>query len=201
MKINIKIRSLLFIFLLLFGIKNAFSNNNKNDAGEIIERFITTQLAPIITPNQNIKPSPQTKPTHEIEKPTEIPHKRRLNKDSIEAVENNRPELVRQYLINGASVNFTIDRGWTALMIAAYNDYYYVAKILLRNGADINMKNKSGSTALSLAFERNQYEVAKLLLNNGANPYEGSYGKTAINEAHKQNNHKMLSLLKRYLRK
>ena len=71
----------------------------------------------------------------------------------------------------------------------------------MKNGANKNIRNKSGATALGFAFEKNQYDVARFLLINGANPYEGSFGRTAINEAHKQQNPKMIRLLKQYIKR
>jgi hypothetical protein len=150
-----------------------------------------TRPVPGITVNPNNKPSHQN-----------IMEKRNL--DFMEAVQNNRPDLVRKYLRDGADINFIRQiggSGWSALMIASYYNYSEVVRILLKNGANKSIKHKSGATALGLAFEKNQYESARLLLQSGANPYEGSFGRTAINEAYKQHNPRMLGLLRQYVRK
>ena len=167
-----------------------------------ITKFLDNLLIQIensVRPTNNNRPNP-------IPGNRPIPQQNnieKINLDFLQAVQNNRQDLVKQYLRNGANVNFIKqqDGGWTALMIASYNNYSEIAGILLKYGANTNIKHQSGATALSFAFEKNQYDVAKLLLMNRANPYEGSFGRTAINEAHKQQNPRMMQLLKQYIRK
>lgn len=164
-----------FLNDLLIYMENSARTNNNNGHSHIQENTITPQ-------QNNVE---------------------RINIDFLQAVQNNRLDLVVKYLRRGANVNFTRqqDGGWTALMIASYNNYYEIAEILLKNGANKNIRHKSGATALGFAFEKNQYDVARFLLINGANPYEGSFGRTAINEAHKQQNPKMIRLLKQYIKR
>ncbi|XP_048064925.1 peroxisomal NADH pyrophosphatase NUDT12 [Megalobrama amblycephala] len=55
------------------------------------------------------------------------------------------------------------DQGWTALMLAARNGHYEVAKVLLSNGCDTSVTNRSGQTAADVAQFWGHRHVARLL--------------------------------------
>ena len=82
-------------------------------------------------------------------------------------------------------INCQKDGGWTALMIASYNNRSFAIENLINQGANINLVHGSGATALSFAFEKNHYMAASTLLRRGANPRVGFEGRTAIDEARK----------------
>jgi hypothetical protein len=88
------------------------------------------------------------------------------------------------------------DGGWSALMIAAYNNYSQMVDLLLDYKANKSLIHDSGATALSFAFEKNAEQAAELLLKAKASPFEGYNGRTAIEEARKQNNSTMIGLLR-----
>lgn len=64
--------------------------------------------------------------------------------------------------------------GWTALMIAAYNDAYECVLELIQYGADVNASNYNGTTVLmyakSGALRTQNLSILTLLLDNGADP-------------------------------
>jgi ankyrin repeat protein len=79
-------------------------------------------------------------------------------------------------------INFQDDHGWTALLIACYNDDYSMIHLLLDYGADPNQclykNNKSG-----LFFCRD-LECIKLLLDYGAHmDHQTSYGNTLLSQS------------------
>ncbi len=75
--------------------------------------------------------------------------------------QENRLELVKLLLENGADVNAKTSFGYTALMFAATDsrDNERVIRLLLENGADVNCQNKNGETALMYACISNGYNA------------------------------------------
>ncbi|HET8646138.1 MAG TPA: ankyrin repeat domain-containing protein [Vicinamibacteria bacterium] len=73
------------------------------------------------------------------------------------------PGAVRLALDLGADVNAATDKGYTALMIAAFNDRGQMVMDLLRAGADTSLKNKEGRTALDVAQVAESKEAVALL--------------------------------------
>ncbi len=65
--------------------------------------------------------------------------------------------------------NKSLDRGFTPLIIAAYNGYTEAVQYLLDHGAKVDNVDDSGSTALLYASLYGKTEVVKLLLNKGVN--------------------------------
>ncbi|XP_030633707.1 NAD-capped RNA hydrolase NUDT12 [Chanos chanos] len=64
-------------------------------------------------------------------------------------------------------INERGEQGWTALMFAARNGHYEVAKILISNGCDKSLVNKSGQTAYDIAKFWGYKHIAKLFINGG----------------------------------
>lgn len=69
-------------------------------------------------------------------------------------------------------LNITNNKGWSPLMIAAYNGYNFLAKELIKLGANVNQANQNGTTILmyakDFALQKKNFYIFKLLLNNGA---------------------------------
>jgi ankyrin repeat protein len=74
-------------------------------------------------------------------------------------------KVVRALLKAGAKPN---QRGgqysWSALFVAAQNNFPRIACILLAGGADINLANYEGSSPLFIACQENKLDVVKLLV-------------------------------------
>ncbi|MBM9548307.1 ankyrin repeat domain-containing protein [Leptospira sp. 201903074] len=89
-------------------------------------------------------------------------------------------------------------KGVTALGQAVINENWKATKILLTIEKNINGLDKYGSTMLHSAILNEKLELIKLLLEAGADPQtKDQWGKSAIEFAEKQNNPKVLGLLKR----
>ncbi|XP_050973276.1 peroxisomal NADH pyrophosphatase NUDT12 [Labeo rohita] len=58
------------------------------------------------------------------------------------------------------------EQGWSALMLAARNGHYDVAKVLLSSGCDTSVTNRSGQTALDVALFWGHRHIARLLSSN-----------------------------------
>ena len=78
------------------------------------------------------------------------------------AVINNRTDVVRYLLNNGADVNKQNRLGWTALHWASLMNYTDVM-ILLQHGARKDIKDKYGNTPIDLARPCNHKEAIDLL--------------------------------------
>jgi ankyrin repeat protein len=65
-------------------------------------------------------------------------------------------------------VNSPDVKGFTPLIIAAYNNQPEIVSILVRNGADVNAQDASGNTALMGASFKGYPEIVKILLDAGA---------------------------------
>ncbi|TGL18619.1 ankyrin repeat domain-containing protein [Leptospira levettii] len=89
-------------------------------------------------------------------------------------------------------------KGITALEQAITNENWPATKLLLAIETDINGWDKYGATKLHSAILNEKYELIQLLLDAGADPQKkDKWGKTAIEFAERQNNPKVLKLLKK----
>ena len=72
-------------------------------------------------------------------------------------------------------------KGYSALMLAAYNGQFEACEYLLIHGADPNSVDTSGSTILMGAAFKGHFEIVKLLVNHGADvDAENPKGQTAL---------------------
>jgi len=67
-----------------------------------------------------------------------------------------------------ASVNTRDEKGFTPLILAAYNDQPAVVEFLLQKGADVNAQDRAGNTALMGVCFKGYKEIAKKLIDGGA---------------------------------
>ena len=78
-------------------------------------------------------------------------------------------------------INESDNKGFTPLIIAAYNNQAEVVAILLQNGADSNIGDRNGNTALMGATFKGYDAIAHKLLDNGADPnVQNGQGATAL---------------------
>ena len=102
----------------------------------------------------------------------------------IIAVQENKYQLVKLLLLNGADANSKIPNGWSALMIAIRTGNYDTCRLLIDKGADINEKSPEGMSPLTLAAFCDNFEIVKLLVQKGADVNSATEdGKTPLNQA------------------
>ncbi|KAG4068100.1 hypothetical protein HA402_001525 [Bradysia odoriphaga] len=94
---------------------------------------------------------------------------RETDLDFIQAALDEKPDLVKFLLKEGANINATDEDGKTALMKASNNGRYETVKFLIENGADVNATDTNGKTPIMFASAFDNSKIIKLLVDNGAN--------------------------------
>lgn len=84
------------------------------------------------------------------------------------ATTNNKIQIVKVLIENGADVNALTDIMWTPLHYASFNGNIESASILISNGANVNSRDAELLTPLHYAVINNHKDIASLLVNNGA---------------------------------
>ena len=101
----------------------------------------------------------------------------------FQAISQRNHNMVKALLENGANVNETGERGWTALMQASFLGDSAIVSTLLSNEIkpEVDHIDERKLTALMLAAQRKHAEVVRLLLKAGANVDLKEYnGQTAL---------------------
>lgn len=91
----------------------------------------------------------------------------------ISSVRDNNIDLMMKILENKFLINErTIDKGWSALMVASYHNNFEIVQKLIKLGADVNLANYNGTTPLMYAkngwINSGDSAVFDLLLSNKA---------------------------------
>lgn len=122
-------------------------------------------------------------------------------KDLFLACENGSSELTNKLLHIPKIVNIQNENGWTALIIAIYNNQKEIVKTLLMNGADLNICNFKGTTPLMYAksafVKHNDPEILQLLLSFDVDIYQKDYlEKNVLDYCLENNEIKALNIIK-----
>ena len=126
----------------------------------------------------------------------------------IEAIEDNRSDLVIDLLNSGVDVNFQEGSvGESPLMTASRESNNQMLNILLNEGADVNLLDKEGNNALIYAiplqygrYERKHKLIVEKLLEHGINPnIKNNDGKSAYDIAMDFGHHSAAELIKHYM--
>jgi uncharacterized protein len=111
------------------------------------------------------------------------------------AREGNRVGLA-EFFRNGGSVNAKNTKGYSLLMLAAYNDHWGTCAWLLQKGADVNSIDISGNSVLMGSCFKGHVRIVKLLLSSGADPFlQNCYGMTALDLAKAFGRHEVVRVL------
>lgn len=84
--------------------------------------------------------------------------------DFLKAADANNRTAVGLYLSAGFPVDLTDERGWTPLMISAFNGNEEIAKLLIQSGANVNAKDAAGYGPMHWAAFNGYVDVIKLLV-------------------------------------
>lgn len=79
---------------------------------------------------------------------------------------------ILQLIADGANINITNEKGWTPLVMAAFNQHMETVKVLVGAGADLNHQSVNGTTVFMYAktkvMETGEYSLLDYLLQKGA---------------------------------
>jgi len=103
---------------------------------------------------------------------TTVVYSQSATDDLFAAIEKNDIQKVRYLIPIGADVNAKDPyASMTPLMMAAYNGYTEIAKLLIEKGAEVNAKGgvDMDMTPLVYAASQDRLDMVKLLIEKGAN--------------------------------
>lgn len=102
----------------------------------------------------------------------------------INAAEQGYDVIVDRLIRAKADVHLKTDEGWTALHLAAQNNFVAIVSMLLEAGVDPDaLVRMNGITPCLLAATRGHYGVMKVLLKKGCNSDHADFsGMTALHK-------------------
>ncbi|MBK9130425.1 MAG: ankyrin repeat domain-containing protein [Gammaproteobacteria bacterium] len=99
----------------------------------------------------------------------------------IFAAQKGYAELVALLIENGARLDDTEFRNYSALMVATEGGHVEIAQTLVAHGAKLDVKSSAGLTALMIAAKNNQPEIAQSLIDNNVALNEKSIPENTYN--------------------
>ncbi|MNL18614.1 Ankyrin repeats (3 copies) [compost metagenome] len=120
-----------------------------------------------------------------------------LEEDEIfEAARRNNVQALAKYLVAKGNPNLSTHKGYSLLMLAAYNDCDDACEMLIEGGADVNARDRSGNTILMGVSFKGYSQIAEILLKAGADPQaKNCLGFTAMGFAKTFRRHSLVKLL------
>lgn len=86
----------------------------------------------------------------------------------IEAARSGDQEMLGQFLDAGMIINAIDGRGYTALLVAAYNGQAQTVRLLLERGADPDIPDLEGASALAGVAFKGHVDIARMLIDSDA---------------------------------
>jgi len=109
---------------------------------------------------------------------------RRYDKDWFDAARVGRIDLLQGLLRSSYPIDAQTDAGYSALVLAAYNDRLQALDLLLKSGANPCLADRQGNTALMGALFKGYDDIARRLLTSGCNiDQTNNAGETALSFA------------------
>lgn len=96
--------------------------------------------------------------------------KNQLQDYYFDAARRGDVEILNTFIDAGYSLNTQDDKGYTALILAAYHGHMQALERLLAAGADACMQDKRGNTALMGAIFKGEVKIAQRLLATDCSP-------------------------------
>uniref|UniRef100_A0A1X7U7A0 Uncharacterized protein n=2 Tax=Amphimedon queenslandica TaxID=400682 RepID=A0A1X7U7A0_AMPQE len=101
-----------------------------------------------------------------------------------------------EFLLQAVNIDYTYEKGKTALMLACERGHKDIVHSLLTAGANVNIQDNKGWTALMIASEHNHIPIIHMLLQANANPHlKALYGSNALMIAGYYGNYEVVELL------
>lgn len=126
----------------------------------------------------------------EYTKPTISEHQ------EFEAARDGDRLALAEFFRKGGAINAKNAKGYSLLMLAAYNDHWSTCAWLIQKGADVNSIDASGNSVLMGSCFKGHVRIVKLLLSSGADPFlQNCYGMTALDLAKAFGRHDVVRVL------
>ncbi|WP_042860795.1 ankyrin repeat domain-containing protein [Dickeya sp. NCPPB 3274] len=93
-----------------------------------------------------------------------------LNQYLWDAARTGNDAVIREFISAGYNLNTRDEKGYTAVILAAYHGHYDTVSLLLDHGADPCQQDNRGNTALMGAAFKGELKIARLLLAAKCNP-------------------------------
>ena len=104
-------------------------------------------------------------------------------------------DAIKFLLVIGVNVDYTNEKGKTALLVASEQGHKEMVNCLIAANADVNASDVDSRSALIIASENNDVELAQILLNAKANPnHQRNDGSTSLHIA-SYNNYNELAVM------
>ena len=95
-----------------------------------------------------------------------------LHSSLLDDAANGDTATVLRWIAEGADINVANEKGWTPLVMAAFNQHIETVKVLVDAGADLNHQSANGTTVFMYAKTKvmatGEYSLLDYLLQKGA---------------------------------
>lgn len=139
-------------------------------------RLFLCLLALTLTTAQAQQPTAPVAPPASVSNPPAAPAlnerqvQSQLNQYLWDAARTGNDAVIREFISAGYNLNTRDEKGYSAVILAAYHGHYDTVSLLLDHGADPCQQDNRGNTALMGAAFKGELKIAHLLLAAKCNP-------------------------------
>lgn len=139
-------------------------------------RLFLCLLALTLTTAQAQQPTAPVAPPASVANPPAAPAlnerqvQNQLNQYLWDAARTGNDAVIREFISAGYNLNTRDEKGYSAVILAAYHGHYDTVSLLLDHGADPCQQDNRGNTALMGAAFKGELKIAHLLLAAKCNP-------------------------------
>ncbi|MCA7013091.1 ankyrin repeat domain-containing protein [Dickeya dadantii] len=139
-------------------------------------RLFLCLLALTLTTAQAQQPTAPVAPPASVANPPAAPAlnerqvQSQLNQYLWDAARTGNDAVIREFISAGYNLNTRDEKGYSAVILAAYHGHYDTVSLLLDHGADPCQQDNRGNTALMGAAFKGELKIAHLLLAAKCNP-------------------------------
>lgn len=92
----------------------------------------------------------------------------------FDAAREGRIDMLQEFITAGYDLNTRDGKGYTALILAAYNGHHEAVDVLLKAGADACAEDRRGNTALMGAIFKGELSIARTLISSECSPNQAN---------------------------
>ncbi|MDO9452107.1 MAG: ankyrin repeat domain-containing protein [Stagnimonas sp.] len=139
-------------------------------------RFITASWALVLCALSFSKPSHATEPAADYAATPAIAGdvKSPLQTYFFDAARAGRTDMLQEFITAGYDLDTRDGKGYTALILAAYNGHPEAVDLLLKAGANACAEDQRGNTALMGAIFKGELLIARTLMKSACSPNQAN---------------------------